>query len=186
VEHNDPVSAFKDILAPARWRQLCHALARGGVFSNYDDVFDGDRFKHGLKRTVLYNEKLAATRNSLTGELFPGTLCYVPPKDASGAIIAGKDSDYPFLMITHKKNVHTQSRTGSHRWAMEIFPENFVVMNEKDAAHQGIVTGDEVRLLSASNPVGVVGKAEVSKTPMVDIVGGIPDFSSTRVKVVRV
>jgi len=174
--------------------------------------------------------------------------------DASGAVVAEKDEAYPFILISHKMNVHTQSRTGSHRWAMEIFPENFVVINEKDAAMMGVATGDAVRLESASNPEGVVGKAEVSKlvrpgcvsishhyghsqlgagrlaikdgekvflgggrvvdaqglipdprlgrgisanllsrlderlaeTPMVDVVGGIPDFSSTRVKITKI
>ncbi|MDH5297448.1 MAG: molybdopterin-dependent oxidoreductase [Desulfobulbaceae bacterium] len=253
VERNYPVSRFKEILNPEQWRQTCHALARGGIFSDYQSVFEGERFLHGIKRTVLYNEELATSRNTLTGERFPGTLCYLPPMDASGAVLAEKDRAYPFTVVTHKMNVHTQSRTSCHRWAMEIFPENFVVVNEGDAARMGLRDGDRVRLRSASNPEGVEGKAKVSRlirpgcvaisfhyghsqlgasplavkdaeqvflggaavakaggmkgdprlgrglnpnllsrlderlanTPLVDMVGGIPDFSSTRVQLVK-
>ncbi len=254
VERNYPVSRFKEILTPTEWRQTCHALARGGVFSDYQAVFAGDRFKHGIKRTVLYNEELATSRNTLTGERFPGTLCYLPPMDASGAVLADKDRDYPFTLVSHKMNVHTQSRTNCHRWAMEIFPENFVVINSEDAARLGINDQERVRLRSASNPHGVTGKARLSRlvrpgcvaishhyghsqlgagalaienaaqaflggaticdskglkadprrgtglnanplsrlddrlaaTPLVDLVGGIPDFSSTRVTISKV
>jgi tetrathionate reductase subunit A len=134
---------------------------------------------------------------------------------------------------------------------MEVFPENFVMVNEKDAKKFGLVSDAKVRLVSRSNPEGVTGKLRVSKlvrpgclgvsfhyghtqlgasrlpvskaeevflggrdvadknglvpnprygaginpndlsrldesfanTPMIDPVGGIPDFSSTRVRI---
>jgi tetrathionate reductase subunit A len=192
--------------------------------------------------------------NTLSGRKFYGTLKYLPPMDSSGRIIAEKDREYPYYVITHKMNVHTQSRTNSHRWAMEIFPENFVVINVEDAAELNIKSGDRVRLVSQSNRDGIEGKAQVSRlirpgcvgvsfhyghtqlgssglvvtrgedvflggravmkgdmmipdpklgtginpnmvtrldenlgnTPMVDLVGGIPDFSSTRVKIMKI
>jgi tetrathionate reductase subunit A len=137
---------------------------------------------------------------------------------------------------------------------MEVFPENFVVINEKDAERLGLESGAPVRLVSRSNPRGVTGKVQVSQlvrpgclgvshhyghtqlgasrlpvkkaeevflggksvadqdglipnprngaginsndltrldenlgnTPMVDPVGGIPDFSSTRVRIEKI
>lgn len=253
VEKNYPVARFKEILPDDQWRQTCYALARGGIFKKYNEVFEGQKFKYGIQRVVLYNEDLATARNSLTGEYFPGTLKYVPPKDSAGNIIEEIDRDYPFYLISHKMNVHTQSRSNSHLWAMEIFPENFVVMNEKDAEKNGISDGDRVRLVSRSNRVGIEGKVKVSglirraclgvsfhyghtqlgasrlflkdgekvflggrnvmdrdglipdpklgaginpnmvsrldenlaNTPMIDVQAGIPDFSSTRVKVTK-
>ena len=253
VEKNYPVARFKAILPPDEWRQTCYILARGGVFKKYGEVFVGEKFKHGIKRVVLYNEDLAIARNSLTGEFFPGTLTYRPPSDSAGNILAERDQGYPFAVITHKMNVHSQSRTTSHRWSMELFPENFVVVNEIDADSLGVKGGERVRLISRSNSRGIVGKIKTSKlvrkgcvaisfhyghsqlgasklpiskgemvflggkkvvdkdglipdpklgtglnpnmvsrldenlanTPLIDLIGGIPDFSSTRVKIIK-
>lgn len=253
VEKNYPVAKHKDMLSKEEWRKTCYVLARGGVFKKYDDVFDGEKHKYGVKRVVLYNEDMAMTRNSLTGELFPGTVKFAAPADSAGNNIEKVDRNYPFYVITHKMNLHTQSRTVWHRWSMEVFPENFVVVNEKDAAALGVKSKDKVRLVSRSNPEGVVGKVQVSKlirpgcigisnhyghkqngashvpivnakdvflggekvadknglipdptlgtgissnriarldenlfnTPLGDVLGGVPDFSSTKVKIVK-
>ncbi|MCB2180632.1 MAG: molybdopterin-dependent oxidoreductase [Desulfobulbaceae bacterium] len=253
VDQNYLVSRYKDILTKSEWGKTSYVLARGGFFKKYEDVFDGLEFKRGVKRVVLYNEDLAAATNTLSGQRFHGTLKYLPPMDSAGNIIEEKDKEYPYYVITHKMNVHTQSRTNVHRWAMEIFPENFVVINESDAKDLEVKSGDRVKLLSQSNKTGIIGTAQVSKlvrpgcvgvsfhyghtqlgasrlhiaggkkvflggdsvmdgdfmipdaklgaginpnmvtrldenlsnTPMVDLVGGIPDFSSTRVKIMK-
>lgn len=252
VEKNYPVARFKGLLPADEWKQVCYVLARGGVFDKtYDDVFDGEKHKFGLKWVVLYNEELATTRNSITGEFFPGTLKYVAPMTPTGTDIEKADKEYPFTLISHKMNLHTQSRTVLHDWSLEVFPENFIVVNEKDAKKLGLDSGAKVRLVSRSNPKGVTGKLQVSElvrpgclgvsfhyghtqlgasrlpiikaeevflggrsvadkgglipnprhgtginpndlsrldesfanTPMIDPVGGIPDFSSTRVRI---
>lgn len=46
-------------------------------------------------------------------------------------------------------------------WMMEILPENAVIINAADAAKLGIKTGDKIKLVSATNQQGVVGKAQV-------------------------
>lgn len=253
VEQNYIVSRFKDIITESEWGKTSYVLARGGFFTKYEDAFEGLKFKQGVKRVVLYNEDLATAINTISGQRFHGTLKYLPPMDSADNIIEEKDKEYSFYVITHKMNVHTQSRTNAHRWAMEIFPENFVVINENDALNLGIKSGDSVRLISRSNQTGITGKVQVSKlirpgcvgvsfhyghtqlgasklqitggekvflggknvmdgnfmipnaklgaglnpnmvtrldenlnnTPMVDLVGGIPDFSSTRVKILK-
>ncbi len=253
VERNYPVAKHRALLNDDQWKKACFVLARGGVFKKYDDLFDGEMHKYGIKKVYLYNEKLAQARNSLTGERFSGTLKYTPPVDSKGKVIEKADQGYPFFMVTYKMHVHTQSRTTSHRWAMEVVPENFVNMCAADAAELGLKTGDAVRLISPSNADGIVGKVQVTNlvrrgclgvsfhyghsqlgaselsiknaesvmlggkevakkdrlladkslgtglnpnmvsrldeglanTPLVDVIGGIPDFSSTRVKVIR-
>jgi tetrathionate reductase subunit A len=253
VERNYPLTAFRSLFSAQEWQQLCYMLARGGVFTPYETAFSGDRFLHGISRVVLYNETLATTRNSLTGERFSGTLNYQPPQDAARRTITEMDQDYPLSLITYKMNVHTQSRTNCHKYAMEIFPENFIQVNSRDAAAYGLKSGDAVRLVSASNSEGISGKVAVTElvrpgcvalsfhyghsqsgastvtvarakevflggarvadqsslygdpalgtgtnpnmvsrldenldhTPLVDTLAGIPDFSSTRVKLIK-
>ncbi len=163
VERNYPVAGHRELLSDEGWKEVCYVLARGGVFRGYDEMFDGEMHKYGVKKVHLYNEDLALTRNSLTGELFPGTLKYAPPIDSSGKVIEEIDRDYPFTVITYKKNLHTQSRTTCHRWAMEVFPENYVEINARDAEARGIKPDEDVRLISASNRKGIVGKARLSK-----------------------
>lgn len=256
VEKNYPVTKYKDMLPENEWKQVSYALARGGVFDKrYEDVFDGEKHKFGLKRVVLYNEELATTKNSITGENFSGTLKYTPPMTPKGRIIEDIDKkDYPFTVITYyKMNLHAQSRTTWHKWSMEVFPTNYVEMNEADAKKMGLKNMDRVKLISRSNPKGIARKVKVTRlirpgcigvsnhyghtqlgashvpvknadkvflggkkvadkkglkpdkslgtglqfnyvtrldedfadTPMVDVVGGIPDFSSTRVKIIK-
>jgi len=255
VEKNYPVAKFKGMLPENEWKQVCYAIARGGVFDKrYDDLFDNEKYKYGLKRVALYNEELATTKNSITGEYFPGTLKYTPPMTPKGRNIELIDKDYPFTMITYKMNLHTQSRTVLHDWSMEVFPTNYVEVNEADAGRLELRDMDRVRLVSRSNPEGISGQVKVTKlirpgcvgvshhyghtqlgasglpvqnadkvflggskvadgkglrpnprygtglpfnyvsrldedfanTPMVDPVGGIPDFSSTKVKIQKI
>ena len=255
VEKNYPIANFKELLPSGEWKQVCYVLARGGVFNkSYNDVFDGEKHKFGLKRVVLYNEELATTRNSITGEFYPGTLKYVPPMTPSGVSIEKMDKGYPFTVISHKMNLHTQSRTVLHDWSLEVFPENFVVINKKDASKLKLKNDTKVKLVSQSNKKGVTGKIRVSElirpgcigisfhyghsqlgasplpiskaeevflggktvagnnglihnprngkginpndlsrldkdlanTPLVDSLGGTPDFSSTRVRIIKI
>jgi tetrathionate reductase subunit A len=164
AERNYPLSRFKGMLPPAEWCQLSYMLVRGGVFNDYEKVFDGETFTRGLERFVLYNETLATTRNSLTGELYPGTLHYMTPSDSSGLPLTEKDSDYPFTVITYKMHVHTQSRTSWHKYALEIFPENKIQLNAEDATRLGFKNGDKVMLESASRPAEIKGTIAVTQT----------------------
>ncbi len=163
VEDNYPVAKFKNILPEAQWKPLCHALARGGIFPPYQDQFLGERFNRGIKRAVLFNEEMAAARNSLTGQRYSGTVFYQPPADSTGEALEVQDRDFPFQIVTHKMNVHTQSRTINHRAALEIFPENHIVMHLDDARTIGIKDGGQVQLISRSMPQGITGKVRTTK-----------------------
>ena len=53
--------------------------------------------------------------------------------EASGRDVTDEDREWPFTAVTYKMNVHCQSRTSCHTWALEIFPENRAVINALDA-----------------------------------------------------
>ena len=163
VRANYPVFAYNWMLPPALWRQVCTLLTRGGVFrDSYDSVFSGDEQKKGIKKILLWSEKLACSRNSITGKRNSGTLTLAPACEASGRDVTDEDREWPFTAVTYKMNVHCQSRTSCHTWALEIFPENRAVINALDARKLGIRAGDKIRITSRSCALGIVAAAEPS------------------------
>lgn len=163
VEKNYPVATYKALITEKQWRQSCFLLARGGVFNlRYEDGFDGEKHLNGIKRVVLYNEDLATSRNYLNGSYFAGSATYMAPEDSAGNNLEYADREYSYNLVTYKINLHAQSRSTSHQWAMEVFPENFVIMHAKDGASHGIKDNDKVLLTSHSNPQGIQGKVKLS------------------------
>ena len=163
VENNYPVAAFRELLQPGQWRKVCRILARGGVFSQrYDEGFEADKHRNGIKKVAIYNEELAAVRHFRSGSFFPGTATYNAPTDGDGRLLSFLDRQYPYSLVTHKMNLHAQSRTTWHRWSMEVFPENFAVLHRIDAAREGLRDGDTVRLVSRSNPAGVAARVKTT------------------------
>ena len=64
-------------------------------------------------------------------------------------------------LITFKVVHHGQGRTAVNPWLMLMAPENYVEISKADATRWGVETGDQVRVTSASNATGIVGKAKV-------------------------
>lgn len=163
VEGSYPIAAHKDLLPGDQWRAVCRILARGGVFRPYDDVFEGERFTRGIERYMVYNETLARTKDSMTGRRLPGSPVWMPPQTGDGGDLAAIDGDYPLTLVTYKRHLHTQSRSLWYSRAMAIVPDNAVEMHPDDAAGLGLAQGDRVRLASASNPEGVVGRLQLTR-----------------------
>ncbi|MBI5361269.1 MAG: molybdopterin-dependent oxidoreductase [Planctomycetes bacterium] len=70
------------------------------------------------------------------------------------------NAGYPFLLSTYKRAWHTQSRSTSNKWLLEIQKEGFVNLNSSDASSLGVVTGDMVAI-SSPNGNSVNGKVKV-------------------------
>ncbi|MDW7977736.1 MAG: molybdopterin-dependent oxidoreductase, partial [Candidatus Caldarchaeum sp.] len=83
VEENYPIARFKSVLPEDEWRPAAYCLARGGVFTKYEDSFNERGFSRrslpGSDVLLLWNEKLAKTRNSITGKKFWGGPAYYEP-----------------------------------------------------------------------------------------------------------
>ncbi|MBU1052499.1 MAG: molybdopterin-dependent oxidoreductase [Proteobacteria bacterium] len=253
VESAYLLAKYKNILPEEQWHSVCHMLARGGVFKPYDAVFEKEVFTKGISEVHLYNENLAKSINSLTGKRFSGSPGWLNPSNSKGMILDEMEKQYPYSIITYKSRLHTQSRSLWSNYAMEIQDENNIEININDCKQLGLKEGDNVKLVSESNPEGIQGKVQptslirpgciavsfhfghsqfggsilevkkgdkvfqggksvmkgnflisnpeftkglnfndvalldknMNQTPMVDLVGGIPDFSSTRVKIIR-
>ncbi len=161
-----------NIAADAGGPGLDYVLARGGRFENADRAYDGDRLRNRFSgRLYFFSEKLAKTRDSMTGEYFDGLARYDLIRDAVDQPVAERDAAYPLQLITYKMAWHSQMHTIRYPWLVSIQPENFVEMNSADAAARGIRTGDQVLVTSASAPSGVVGRAKVTETLCPGVIG---------------
>ena len=146
-------------------KSISEIVAKGGVFEDPGSEYDGKYLKYKYGNLIhIYIEQLAITKDSMTGQYFDGLPHYEPPKFADNTAIATVDErDYPFQLITYKMAWHAQGRTATVPWLMIIQPENFVEINAADAKRLGIRNGNKVRLVSATSPGGVVGKAKVTE-----------------------
>ncbi len=146
-------------------KPISEIVAKGGVFEDPGNEYDGKYLKYKYGNLIhIYIEQLATTKDSMTSQYFDGLPHYEPPKFADDTAIATVDErDYPFQLITYKMAWHAQGRTATVPWLMIIQPENFVEINATDAKRLRIRDGNKVRLVSATSPGGVVGKAKVTE-----------------------
>ncbi len=156
------VNYAKSILNPEEWAKMAYVIARGGYFEPAATGFDGEKHKYGKKMLLhFWSERLATTKHPMTGKRFPGTATWWPAQDMSGKPLEEVDKAYPFALVSYKMAQHTQSRTMYEKWALEIYPENYVEISEQDSLGLGIGSGDQVRVESASD--SLQGTAKVTR-----------------------
>jgi anaerobic selenocysteine-containing dehydrogenase len=137
-------------------------LSKGGVFDNPGDEYDGPHLSYKYGNIIrTFSDPVARTKDSVTGEYYSGVPQYKPITHSDGTPVS--DHDYPFKLITYKTVHHGQARTNVNPWLMLMIPENPVEISAQDAAALRIETGDRVKILSASNREGIVGKARVTQ-----------------------
>ncbi|NIA14348.1 MAG: molybdopterin-dependent oxidoreductase, partial [Nitrospiraceae bacterium] len=142
---------------------LDYVLARGGRFEGHDGLYDGERMAHRFSGGLyFFNETLAQTGDSITGEPYEGFAKYLPIADSQDNPIT--DEGFPLRLTTYKQGWHSMARTINNPWLVSILPENFVEINRGDAIARGIQTGDVVRVRSLSLPQGAKGLAYVTET----------------------
>ncbi len=154
------------------WPKVVYVLNRGGRFEAFEKGYrqgvfpetGGEVFGLDLTQVAhpfgtllnIYQEKTYDTKSAMTGEHLTGYARYFPgPFDVTGELLDDEAEGYDLRMITYREIVQTKSRTSSNYWLLAVLPENFVLMHAEDAAARGLRDGDQVRILSASNPEGV-------------------------------
>ena len=148
---------WRRALRPQEWRKVVTVLNRGGRFAPYGTMYDGRTMKAKLgKMFHLFMENVARQRNSISGEYFVGYPAYRGQFDAAGRPLQ-RDGAYPLALITYKEAFGGHSRTPGNYWSnVALQPENKLLMNRRDAERIGLRPDQQVRLVSASNPDGVV------------------------------
>jgi len=162
VEENYPIAQYKDII-PDEWPYVAYVLARGGVFTTYKESYDEKGFvKRTPPRTLLefWDEKLAQTRNSITGKRFYGGPRYFEPSTYAPTSIQSEDrwlpgtplrriwseSEYPMLIVPNGSPLFTKHRSQFYYWLKQIMPRNFAIIHPEDAAKLGLVSGNVVKI----------------------------------------
>lgn len=137
-------------------------LARGGVFDNPAEEYNGNYLSYTYGNIIrTFIDPIARTRDSVTGAYYSGVPRYIPLAHSDGTAV--NDAGYPYRLITHKTVNHGQGRTNVNPWLMLVLPDNGVQISAVDAAALQVETGDPVRVSSASNTQGIVGKAVVTQ-----------------------
>lgn len=145
-------------------------LSKGGVFDDQGQEYGPgplgvgqDHLSYRYGNIIrLFADPVARTRDSVTGEYYSGVPHYRPIAHSDGTEV-DDGGDYPFRLITFKTVHHGQARTNVNPWLMLMAPTNAVEISAQDAAALEVETGDSVRVASASNPEGIVGKAKVTQ-----------------------
>ncbi len=157
---------WRKAVGDANWANTAYVLNRGGRFEDASKAYAGELLGHPFGKLLnLYVEPVATARDAVTGDFYSGVGKYEPVKNANGKPVA--DKDFPFALITFKEIFGGQSRTPGNYWAQNaLLPENFVLMNAKDAANLGVADGDMVVLKSRTNPNGIMDLGQGGKEPV--------------------
>jgi tetrathionate reductase subunit A len=137
------------------WRKVVYVLNRGGRYEDHAGAYAGDRVAHPYAKLLnLYQEKTAKTIHAGTGEHYPGYATHVPIRDYLGVEPDAYRDGYDLALITHRVISQTKSRTIADPWLSALMPENGILINVRDVERLGLNDGQEVRVVSATNPRG--------------------------------
>ena len=140
-------------------------MTMGGRWENPSQVEDPNASGWAKNRygdlISIFSEKVAHSKNVLTGEKYSGIPAWEKPNiGLKGAEF--EDDGYDYTMNTYKRAWHVQSRSTSNEWLLELQPEGFIYLNSSDASSLGVLTGDTVKVTSP-NGQSTEGKVRVIK-----------------------
>lgn len=159
-----------------RWQDICgqnfrkviYVLNRGGRFQDYDKSYDGEQLKNKYGRLInLYSEKVAKSKNSMTGKPFLGLASYLPISDCLGRPIEDEKEGFDMHLITYREIPQCKTRTATNYWLLGLLPENFILVNTSDALRMRLEDGASVKVVSASNTAGVWDLKNGRRMPMI-------------------
>jgi tetrathionate reductase subunit A len=149
---------WEKVVGSEMWPKVVHILNRGGRFQAAEKAYSGDMLANKFGKLLnLYQEKTASVIHAGTGKKYPGYATYVPIVDYHGNEPTALREGHDLKMVTHRTISQCKSRTITNQWLTPIMPENAILIHPDDAAKDGLVTGDEVMVVSATNSEGDLG-----------------------------
>lgn len=150
------------------WRKVVYVLNREGKFKDYAEAFEGEKFRNRYGKQInLYLEKYVRSKSPITGLPLPGIATCLPIANVVGEPIHDEAEGYDLHLITYREVTQTKSPTIVDYWLLAVQPENFILVNTADAQRLGLEDGDQVRVVSKSNPEGVWDLKNGRKKPMI-------------------
>jgi anaerobic selenocysteine-containing dehydrogenase len=148
--------------------KVVYVLNRGGRFQDYDKFYDGEQLKNKYGKLInLYCEKVAKSKNAMSGKPFLGLAGYFPISDCLGRPIEDEKQGFDMHLITYREISQCKSRTATNYWLLGLLPENFILINTQDAQRMDLLDGARVKVLSISNPEGVWDLKNGIRKPMI-------------------
>ena len=169
--HHLPSSVFdfdkwKAAVGDKWWRKVIYVLNRGGRFEEWEHGWKGDQAAHPWGGLLgMYIEPFVYARDSMTGKRNRNYASYAPMLSSIGEPII--DAEYPLTLITYKEITRTNWRTPHHYWSNISIPVNNIMMNKNDLERFGLQDGDQIKLMSATNPDGIWDLKNGRKIPVV-------------------
>lgn len=148
---------WQDACGAGHFKRVIYLLNRGGRFTDYDKLYDGETVK-GIKygkQLNMYLEKVGEAKNSMTGKKFPGYPTYLEIADSLGRPIEDEKQGYNLHLITHRDITQCKTRSVTNYWLLGLLPENFILINTQDAESLGLRGSQLVKVVSATNPDGI-------------------------------
>ena len=163
-------------IAGTAWPKVVTILNRGGRFDSQTASYKSEQVANKYGKLInLYQEKTAGCKDAFTGEPYYGIARYVPVADTMGNEPAELAKGFMLHLVTQRDISHTKARTITHPYLTDLMPENSIILHSGDAMKLGVKSGDQVRVVSATNPNGVwdlgngtkkamIGKVQVTET----------------------
>jgi len=162
------VAKWKASVGSEWWPKVVYVLNRGGRFMDHEKAYTLHHLNVGYKKLVnLYSEKMATTKDAMTGKYISGYGAYIPPYQDFLRRPINDDPSYDMILSTYRDIIQCKSRTITAPWLRAIMPENFFYINTRDALRLGLKSGDKVKVASATNPEGVWDIGNGMKKPMI-------------------
>lgn len=163
---------WKAAVTEEEWPKVVYVLNRGGRFEeqgkDHEGGYEGDWLKYRYEGLCqFYDPKVAAARDSVTGEQFEG-IAAIRGMSLSNNVPVPRDG-LPLHFLNWKSRSQGTHRTANSAWLREVRSHNFLTMNPVDAEPRGIKTGDRVRVRSGSGQVE--GIAQLTQAIRPGVVG---------------
>jgi len=157
---NRATEDWQDSLKPEEWEKVKFVLARGGRFEPDSNYHDGNKMRYGQPvELFLYSEKMATTRNSITGAYFEGVPVWTPETLADGRLVDDlyPAKEWPFRICSAKAKLRGVSMLSNCATLQDVGPTNYILMNSADAKAHRLRDGQKVKVVSPTNQaIGVL------------------------------
>jgi len=155
-------------IAGPNFAKVVHVLNRGGRFDTQENSYKGDLVANKYGKYInLYQEKTYKCKDAFTGKHYLGMAKYMPIVDTLDRPPTEQSKGYDMQMITQRDVRMTKSRTITHQYLTDSLPENGIIVHTNDAKKLGLKSGDQVKVLSSTNPEGIWDLKNGTKMPMV-------------------